>query len=239
MRLMFTIIFAAMFAAIAVAGVLLSPAESAPLPSSTAAAKAESPAFEQAIYKGWRASPLLGNPVFSLKGEYLGDARNILLDDRGQIRFVVVEGAGIRNSPEYMFRIPWERIVRPLHTRALIADFSDFQSREYGLFFDPDRREVASSDFAISEVIGDYARLQAGQGYGYVSDLVFNQDGRLFAILVSRDASAGGGTYAFPFPGDTGKWSPNMSYYGLPYVTEEGATKAGLRVSLDRFQRQS
>lgn len=88
-------------------------------------------------------------------------------------------------------------------------------------------------------MIGDYTRLQAGQGYGYVSDLVFSQDGKLLDVLVSRGASAGGGTYAFSYPDDTGKWSPGMSYYGLPYVTGDQATRAGVRVDLSRFDRQS
>lgn len=30
-----------------------------------------------------------------------------------------------------------------------------------------------------------------------------------------------------------------MSYYGLPYVTDEQARKAGLRVDVSRFDRQS
>lgn len=240
MRLIFTIIFAAMFAAIAVLGIMLDPARSAPLLSAASAnGKPDSQSLEQSLYDGWRASQLLGGSVFSLKGEYLGETRNVVLDDSGQIRFVVVEGAGTRANPEFMFRIPWARIMRPLHARALIADFSDFQSRQYGLFFDPDHQEPGPTDFPISKVIGDYARLQAGQGFGYVSDLVFNQNGRLLAILVLRDSSAGGGTYAFPYPGKTGKWSPNVSYYGLPYVTEEQATQAAVRVDLNRFDRQS
>ncbi|MDA9420724.1 MULTISPECIES: PRC-barrel domain-containing protein [Bradyrhizobium] len=80
-----------------------------------------------------------------------------------------------------------------------MADFSDLRSREYGLFVDPGQAQDEPHEFSISKVIGDYARLQAGQGYGYVSDLVFDDGGKLAAVVISREASAGGGTYAVPY----------------------------------------
>ena len=238
MRLSLTNKFAALLAGLALAGPMPQPVRSAPLPAAAAEAPGGPQRLEQAIYDGWRASKLLGSAVFSQKGEYLGEVRNAILDDGGHIRFVVVQGAAAGKEPEFVFRIPWARLVRPPHPGALIADFSDLQSRQYGLFFDPDQ-QPHDSDFRISRVIGDDARLQTGQGFGYVSDLVFGEGGRLLAVLISRDASGGGGIFAFPWPGATGKWSAAMSYYGLPYVTDEQARQAGLRVDLGRFNRQS
>ena len=71
-----------------------------------------------------------------------------------------------------------------------------------------------------------------------MSPIWSSKGGRLLAVLVWRDAG-GGGIYAFPWPGATGKWSADMSYYGLPYVTDDQARQAGLHVDLGRFQRQS
>ena len=193
--------------------------------------------FEDAIYDGYRASRLLGSAVFSLRGEYLGDVRNIVVADNGQIMSLLVEGAETRDDPEFISRIPWARLVRPLHAGALVADFSDLRSREYGLFFDPGQQQANVKTFVTSKIIGDYARLQAGQGYGYVSNLVFDGGGKLMAVVVSRDASAGGGTFAFPYPGKTGQWSPQMGYYGLPYVTVDQANHAGTRIDLRKFQQ--
>ena len=238
MRLVLTIVFAAMFLAIGIVGAVFEPAELAPL-SPAVEAKADAARLPEVVYDGWRASKLLGSAVFSLKGEYLGEVRNALVADDGQINALLVEGGATGEAPAFVFRIPWLRIVHPLHTGALIADFSNLQSREYGLFFDPERTKDHSQVFPITKVLGDYARLQTGQGYGYVSDLVFNQSGRWIAVLVSRDASAGGGTYAFAYPGASGKWSAEMSYYGLPYVTEDQAAKAGLRIDVQRFQAPS
>ncbi|WP_439409646.1 hypothetical protein ACNJX9_17160 [Bradyrhizobium sp. DASA03076] len=127
-------------------------------------------------------------------------------------------------------------MLRPLHEGAVVAGFSDLRSREYGLFVDPGQAPAEPHEFSISKVIDDYARLQAGQGYGYVSDLVSDSSGKLAAVVISREASAGGGTYAFPYPGETGRWSPKLSYYGLPYVTTDRASKAGLRLDMKEFQ---
>ena len=200
---------------------------------------AEQPArsqFANTVYDGYRASRLLGSAVFSLKGEYLGAVRNVTMADDGQIVYLLVEGFRTKNEPEFISRIPFDRVLRPLHQGAIVADFSDLRSREYGLFTEPGDAQAEPHEFSISKVIGDYARLQAGQGYGYVSDLVFDRGGKLAAVVISRGAAAGGGTYAFPYPGQTGRWSPKLSYYGLPYVTADQANKAGLRLDMKEFQ---
>ena len=197
---------------------------------------AHSPQFSRTVYDGYRASRLLGSAVFSLKGEYLGAVRNMILADDGQIVSLLVEGFRTKDEPEFISRIPFKRVLRPLHEGALVADFADLRSREYGLFVDPGQAQAEPHEFSISKIIGDYARLQAGQGYGYVSDLVFDNSGKLAAVVISREASAGGGTYAFPYPGETGRWSPKLSYYGLPYVTADQASKAGLRLDMKEFQ---
>jgi sporulation protein YlmC with PRC-barrel domain len=213
---------------------------SVPARAETATATAnEQPArsqFATTVYDGYRASRLLGSAVFSLKGQYLGAVRNVIMADDGQIVSLLVEGFRTKNEPEFISRVPFERVLRPLHHGAIVADFSDLRSREYGLFTDPGTAQSEPHEFSISKVIGDYARLQAGQGYGYVSDLVFDRGGKLAAIVISRAAAAGGGTYAFPYPGQTGRWSPKLSYYGLPYATADQANKAGLRLDMKEFQ---
>jgi len=192
--------------------------------------------FARTVYDGYRASRLLGNAVFSLKGEYLGAVRNMILADDGQIVSLLVEGLRTREEPEFISRIPFQRVLRPLHEGAVVANVPDLRSREYGLFVDPGQAQAEPHEFSISKIIGDYARLQAGQGFGYVSDLVFDRDGKLAVVVISREASVGGGTFAFPYPGETGRWSPKLSYYGLPYVAADQASKAGLRLDMNEFQ---
>jgi sporulation protein YlmC with PRC-barrel domain len=196
--------------------------------------------MEQELYSGWRTSDLLGSRVFSKKGEYLGMVRNIVVADNGQVKALIAEEAGIGITLEFVFRLPWKDVAKPVHRGALIADLSDARSRQYGLFPAPfgksDEDKPQAEDFLVTKVLGDYARLQTGIGYGLVKDVVFSPQGRMVAVLVARDAAKGGGTIAFPSPGPTGKWSPRASYYGLPFVTAEEADRAGMRVDVRRFE---
>ncbi|MET4216582.1 sporulation protein YlmC with PRC-barrel domain [Bradyrhizobium sp. LB14.3] len=92
--------------------------------------------------------------MFSLKGEYLGAVRNVTLADDGQIDSLLVEGFRTKNEPEFISRIPFNRVLRPLHEGAIVADFSDLRSREYGLFVDTDQAQAEPHEFSVSKVIG-------------------------------------------------------------------------------------
>lgn len=188
------------------------------------------------LYAGWRASAVIGQPIMSGSRQKLGVVRNLVLADNGQVESLLVEGKGTTGLREFVFRIPWQRVKTNDLPKRVIADITSGEQPEYGLF--PGSNGVAAlpGEFRATQVIGDTARLQAGQGYGYVSDLLFTRPGKLLAVVVTRDATAGGGSYAFRYPGTTGRWDPRMSYYGLPYVTDEQAAKAATSVDLSRFE---
>lgn len=199
--------------------------------------------LDQTLYSGWRSSQVLGDRVFSKNGEYLGTVRNIVVADDGKIIALISEEAGIGITPEFVFRLSWNDVVKPPHGGVVIADLADVKSKQFGLFPLPlngsEDKKSQGEEFLLSKVLGDYARLQTGAGYGLVKDVVFSQQGRLLAVLVARDASRGGGTLAFSYPGRTGRWSPSAGYYGLPYVTGDEADQAGLRVDLKKFEKST
>lgn len=206
-----------------------------PLASPASAAAPPASSLSETLYDGLRASRIIDSHVFSRQAEYLGRVHNLSLRDDGRIEAVILERERFGDRGDAVFRIPWDRIAQPIHPGVLIADVADTHAPELGLFPEP---MAEGKDFLVSEVLGEYALLQAGQGYGYVKDAVFDPSGKLLAILVARDIKAGGGTFAFAYPGRTGKWSPDMSYYGLPFVTAEQATKEGLRVEPEKFTAQ-
>jgi hypothetical protein len=195
------------------------------------------PLSPENLYRGWLASQVIGRKLASKADHDLGRVRNLLVGRDGQIEALVVEGNGTTESREFMFRVPWQRIDASALPRRIIADVTDGRSPTYGIFPGTPGIPEEPSEFAVSEVIGDNARLQAGQGYGYVSDVVFSSDGNMSAVLVTREARAGGGTFAFGFPkSPIAQWNPGASYYGLPYVTPEQADGAAVSVDLDRFR---
>jgi hypothetical protein len=187
------------------------------------------------LYQGWRASRVLGQPVVSRTGSDLGKARNLILHQDGQIDAVVIEGRTAVGH-DYVFRLPWRKLQAQSLPGRLVADVTNAELPEFGMF--PGKASVTQlpSEFAVTEIIGDYARLQTGQAYGYASDVVFTDQGRMLAVLITRDSIAGGGVHAFAFPGTTGRWNPGGGYYGLPYVTADQAARAAVSVDARRFK---
>jgi sporulation protein YlmC with PRC-barrel domain len=190
--------------------------------------------FSETLHSGIRASGLLNSRIFSRAGEHLGQVRNIVFSDDGSVKAIIAEQAGIGTSLEFVFRLPWDAVAQPVRPGALIANLSDARSEQFRLFGEKADHK-GDAEFLATEVVGDYVRLQTGLGYGYVKDVVLAPTGRMIAVLVARDTPMGGGTLAFPFPGRTGRWSADFSYYGLPFVTVEQANDAAVRVDLKRF----
>ncbi|MCB5177457.1 MULTISPECIES: PRC-barrel domain-containing protein [Microvirga] len=193
-----------------------------------------------ALYQGWRSRQLIGQGVTRKGGEQIGTVRDLIIDADGRLAALVIEGGGALGIPDAVYRIPWNEVnLTPGQNGVTVSLADNSEKPQYGLFPGTEGVSTLPREFRLTEVIGDYARLQTGYGYGYVTDAVFSQEGRLIAVLVSRDAASGGGTFAFPYPGTTGRWDPGASYYGLPFVTESQAETAGLRIDPQRFQKSA
>lgn len=192
-----------------------------------------------AFYAGWRAEQLLGQQVFRKNGNEIGTVRDLIVDSDGRLAALLLAGGGALNIPSALYRIPWNEIDLTPGQNGVVTSLTDGKRPQYTLFPGTEGVPTLPREFRLTEVIGDYARLQTGYGYGYVSDVVFNEDGRLTAILVSRDGVSGGGTFAFAFPGTIGRWDPGASYYGLPFVTDSQAEAAALRVDPKQFKNAS
>lgn len=190
----------------------------------------------EALYQGWRSQQLIGQQALRKNGEEVGRLRDLIIDADGRLAAVLIAGGGALNIPDSLYRIPWSEVDLTPGRRGIVTDLSDGKKLQYTLFPGTEDAPTLPREFRLTEVLGDYARLQTGYGYGYVTDAVFDMGGRLIAVLISRDASSGGGTFAFPFPGTIGRWDPSASYYGLPFVTESQAQAAGLRIDPSRFK---
>jgi hypothetical protein len=141
--------------------------------------------------------------------------------------------------PEAVYRIPWSNVNLTQGKQGIRVDLSSGERPQYALFPGTEGVPQLPREFRITEIIGDYVRLQTGYGYGSISDAVFTEDGRVAAVLVTRDASSGGGTIAFPFSGYSGQWDPGLSYFGLPFATPSQAAEVGLRVDPKRFAEKA
>lgn len=189
------------------------------------------PLTAKALYQGWQASRILGKDVLAKSSDKIGTVRNIVIGSKGHIEGLIVE-SGVS---DFVYRMPWDKIDVAQFPAKIVANIPAGGERQLPLFYGTGD----SKEFRITDVVGDYARLQAGFAFGYVSDVIFSPDARMLAVVVLRDASAGGGMYAFGFPSDIGQWNPAAGYYGLPYVTSEQASNAAIRVDPKQFPTDS
>lgn len=185
------------------------------------------------LYTGWRARALVGEDVRSSTGREMGSLRDIIVDASGRASAIVVEGGGVAGIPDAVYRIPWQSLNIQ---RSGISVSSAGSNPDYGRA--PGREGISTwpREYRLSEVIGDNARLRTGYLYGYVTDVVLAKNGRITAVLVAPDAAGDEReTVAFPFHGRVGRWEPQSSYFGLPFVTPKQARQAGLKVDPARF----
>ena len=194
-------------------------------------------------YDGWRARQLLGTSVLaSGDGRAIGQVGDIIVDGDGRIAALIVQGGGPLQLPDFVYRVPWTEIDVTPGKPGVSVDLSDAKRPRYGLFPGSEGVSALPREFRITEVIGDYARLQTGHGYGYVTDVMVTGDARLGAVLVTRTSPAGSGTaatVAFPFPAVQSRWDPAASYFGLPHVTAEQADKAAIQIDRARMSEAS
>jgi sporulation protein YlmC with PRC-barrel domain len=188
------------------------------------------------LYRGWRSRQIAGQRVTGRDGADLGTVRDLVVDADGRLAALVVEGGGIPGVPDAVYRVPWSGVDTTPGREGVAVAVSRAELPTLGLFPGSEGVATLPREFRASEVVGDYARLQTGYGFGVVTDVVFGSDGRMLAVLVSRDAAAGGGAYAFAYPAAPSRWDPAATYYGLPYVTPDQAAQAGLRVDPKRFE---
>lgn len=194
-----------------------------------------------ALYEqsGFRAEALLAATVFSPQEEEIGEIVNIVLDQQNQIVTIIAEVGGMWDSGDRHVAIPWDEVE--LFEAGAKVPVHQENIEEYDLFTnvtideaylykqEMERVSTVEEDVAtgpqtwkISDIIDDYASIESEQGYGYITDALFTNNGIMQAIIVKPSREAfDSGPRAYPFYGYPEGWRPGRSYYQLPYASEE------------------
>lgn len=188
------------------------------------------------LYRGaWSAEPLLEDSrVFGSDGEEIGSAENLLINESGEIVALVAEVGGFWDISDTHIAVPWDQVDRQgqeLHVPVSEGNVEDFSLFDDQFFTQVDVGQMQNVEddletgfniFKATQVVGDYAVLEDGAGYGYIDDMLFNDEGNLQGVVISAsDTDAGDpGYYAYPWIG-TGyadyAWHPALDHYVLPY----------------------
>lgn len=181
---------------------------------------------EGELYKGVRASRLMDQDVYGSNANEIGEVQDVLVGPDGKIRAIVVEAGGFLDIGDAAFRIPWNEVNLTPGTEGVQIKMTEATAERYDLFDGPETVFTGPREFRLSELIGDYARLQDGTGYGLVSDVVISREGRISGVIVTRDIGLGAGAYGYPYYGYGYGFDPGFNWYGMPYSSPDQAAMA-------------
>lgn len=201
------------------------------------AAEKVAPASTEDLYRGFRARRLLGQNVYGTRGEEIGEVQDLILGRDGRLIAVVVEGGGFLDIGDATFRIPFTEIDLTTGQDGIVAKtLTETKAEAFGLYDQAEAVATGPREFRVNELIGDYARLRQGQGYGSVRDVVFRKDGSLIAVLVNRDVRYGSGMFSYPFYGYGYAWHPGSNYYAIPFNADELSVEQSRKIDMSKFR---
>lgn len=175
------------------------------------------------LENGWTTDRLYDATIYGAGGEELGGAEitNIFMDRDGQITRFLVDVGGFLGIGDSFISVPFSKVNLGKDREGITLPVTAENAEDYGLFVDDQDRQQGV--YRAYDLVGDYVRLENDVGYGIVQDLVFNDNGRLDAILVTADMGYDRpGTYAYPYyaPYEYG-YDLYDPYYNLPYAESE------------------
>jgi sporulation protein YlmC with PRC-barrel domain len=174
---------------------------------------------------GWTAQQLFDKDVYGENGDQAGDVDNLLIGANGQIQSVIVDSGGFLGIGDTDYAVPWNKVKFSDHMQRLTVPVTSDNISKFSVFH-PDQQNGnqrnGKREFRATELMGDYVSLKDVPGYGIVRDLVFNDNAKLQAVVISPDVANGvGGPYAYPYYGYGYGWRPGANYYNLPYSQNE------------------
>src|SRR3546814_635598 len=151
-------------------------------------------------------------------GEDIGEVENLVVGSDTKIRKLIFSTGGIWDIGDKHLAVAWNQVTVSPDGEHVTVPVTEETVEQYGLFDDePERASVKHRDWRATELIGDYVRLENDVDYGYVQDIVFNDAGKLQAVVVEPDVGYGNdrGPYASPFYGSGSGWDPGKDFYDM------------------------
>lgn len=184
---------------------------------------AAAPLDEARLKQGVAASRLMDLPLVDGRGRTLGRIADVVLEARdGHFAGLIAAvpdtpspSASPVSVPERL-TIPWRAVT--LADGAVTVDAPEGVGlAAYAPMAGDTALPVPGHGWTLGNLIGDYAVLRGGIGFGTVRDVVFDPaDGALIAVVVDPAARFNTGKAA-AYPYRAAAWTPEAGVYSLPY----------------------
>lgn len=186
--------------------------------------------YDELYRSGLRAENLLDADVIDPTGEDVGSVENVIVDGNNQIVAIIAQVGGFLDIGDTHVAVPWDEVeligegVRIPITDDTIDDYDLYaedsivskQMLQQARVVDDDLT-AGQNVWKLTNLVDDFATLEGGVGYGYITDAIFTREGKLEAIVVEPSgAGYGVGPYAYPYQARAG-WRPGMGAYEMPY----------------------
>lgn len=186
------------------------------------------------VYDGWSADGVVDRPIYDPHGDEIGNVKNLLLNARGEIVALIAEVGGFLDIADTHVTIPWAEIERGDDGR-VYSPITEETAEHYGMFAEEyftaaDVGQLKSVEeffetgpyiWKATALLDDYVVLADGTPFGYVTDLVFDDAGKLLSVVAveARGDIDQRGVYAFPW--DDRDWQPSLDHYTLRHTPQE------------------
>lgn len=184
---------------------------------------------------GFDADWLLDRDVSTPDEDDIGSVENVLVNDKNQIEALIVQIGGVWDIGDTHVAVPWNKVDVSSGNIQVPLNADNYD--DYDLFAGEneyisksalqqttqvdDEVDAGSKIWKLTDLIDDYATLSSDAGYGYIENVLFNDNGQIQAVIVSSSEAYGYGTYAYPFYGYNYGWDPAYDAYKLPYTADE------------------
>lgn len=170
------------------------------------------------LYEGVSLKDLFDAEVFGPNEDDLGELEDVIIGPEGKAQAIIVEAGGFLDIADTHFRVPWDEVEIASGAEDVTIPVTEDNVENYALF-EGEYVPIDLREWRATELIGDYATLESGVGYGYVDDLIVSREGDVEAVVVTPGVGYGVyGPYAYPYYGYPYGWAPGLAYYGLPYA---------------------
>lgn len=172
---------------------------------------------------GWRAERLLDADVYDADGDEIGEVENLYIGPDGKIQKVLIETEdGFLGLGEQFLAVNWDDVTFSSQANRVETQVDMDNLKKYSILDDEPDEE--GRNFRATELIGDYVRLTDAQYYGYVTDLVFDQEGKLQGLVTTADVAYGAvprRVIPYAAADEAGAFQPGTDFYPAPYTAEE------------------
>jgi sporulation protein YlmC with PRC-barrel domain len=174
----------------------------------------------------WSGREMIGTRVIGDNGSQIGEVRDIVVNENGQIGKVIVEVGGFLEIGDQHIGVPWEQVSIASGMRWIQVPLREVEDGTYSLFGRVPQGEnvpIQPTSWRVNELIGDVVSLQDVGRNGLIMDVIFNGQGQALGVVVDRGVHQNvGGWYAYPYGG----YYPGSYGYPLPFQGYEN-TAAG------------